>query len=727
MLSKEGEYSTVNPILPLIKPQTIMVKFTQLIVCAWTLAILLPMGVHAQTKLWGVGASAGQMEGAFQNSFAQSTTPGAYGPATWTALHVSQTSGSPSTYWTRSMLGYSQGNFIGQNPTPIPSPSQSDGVAIFDSDYMDNNGTPNIGSGTSVAPHRGELISPRIDLSGNSNTPLVIQFFSEYREFDITELSVSMSTDDGVTWSSPVDYRAYQSSSSPGMIRVPMHSITNSVTNLTQCRIRFTFDGNYYYAMIDDVTLEVAPLYDVAMGRSNSASQLLTGQGDFVKIGGNRYQSLNNIDLNDLSRWSWGGKVNNYGVNAFYPEDSLRMVVAINFFDDVNLPIQNVYLDTIFIDTLLSQNENFYLEYLDDLNFINLTIPGRYEVSYWLEHKHSDADPSNDTVFHVFNTTAGNDNYLSKARRALSDGSVFATRGIFPGGSPYVGFEYGSVFHFPLANTNTLFIDSVEFRYYIPNGYTGNSTETIYFNIYQVNDGGGSTPANGNVDEDELTLIGLQSVTLNGLGTVVTPGSFGLTGIKGFIDISDPLGGSLGILDNQGVYYITVQYEPSLTGGSSSINAFNSIWFGVDAYNYNHNTLFRGPDTIINPSPLRIKELNGTSSFFWTGFGANTVPSLGLYLSQPSSISPLPNNSNTQLNIFPNPTSNMLQVDIELLETMDVQYLITDVSGRVLHWSNHENISKQQTQINVTHLPPGVYFLTAQTSKGNTTKRFIKQ
>jgi hypothetical protein len=65
-----------------------------------------------------------------------------------------------NTYWERSLLGYSRGLYA--DTIPIVSPSQNNGVAIFDSDYLDNyDVVSSFPFGPAPTRHRGELISPR--------------------------------------------------------------------------------------------------------------------------------------------------------------------------------------------------------------------------------------------------------------------------------------------------------------------------------------------------------------------------------------------------------------------------------------------------------------------------------------------------------------------------------------------------------------------------------------
>ncbi len=166
---------------------------------------------RAGTPIWGVGSGVGVADAEFSNAFVQA---GSYNsgdnPTSWTALSVHENGGAVTpgaAYWTRSTLGYSQGAYW-SGTTPVGSPSQANGVAIFDSDFMDNNGVAgDFGLGTSPSPHRGELISPRIDLTGYTDSAIAVSFFGFYRNFNMSELSVSVSVDDGTTWAPAIDYR----------------------------------------------------------------------------------------------------------------------------------------------------------------------------------------------------------------------------------------------------------------------------------------------------------------------------------------------------------------------------------------------------------------------------------------------------------------------------------------------------------------------------------------
>jgi len=216
----------------------------------------------AQTNVWGVGSAIGVADAEFANPFVQATTYNAGdNPSSWTALTVSQSDGTitpGSAYWVRSTTGASQGAYWG-GQQPIISPSVGNGVALFDSDFMDNNAVAGaFGMGTSPAAHKGHLISPRIDLTGYTNVPLRVFFYEKIRRFQWTELSISFSVDDGASWGTAISFQNIPAVNSvfDGTEALDLTGATSGIANLTQCRLRFTFDGEYYFVMVDDISIQ---------------------------------------------------------------------------------------------------------------------------------------------------------------------------------------------------------------------------------------------------------------------------------------------------------------------------------------------------------------------------------------------------------------------------------------------------------------------------------------
>ncbi|WMX12683.1 MULTISPECIES: T9SS type A sorting domain-containing protein [unclassified Aureispira] len=722
-------------------------KKLRLLECAtFVLSFLLSVGAaNAQTKLWGVGASNGQADAEFQNAFVQSTTAGSYSATQWTALTVNENDAAVmpgNAYWVRSTTGISQGAYVG-TLNPANSVSAANGVAIFDSDFMDNGGVSTApGTGTSPAEHRGELISPRIDLTGATDSAIVVQFYSYYRPFRLTELSLSISTDDGTTWSTPVSIPALQptpqNSFVRGMVRAMFPSVTAGVANLSQCRLKFSFDGELYFSILDDIVIEMAPEYDIAIGLPDADAPTYFGVGDMVRIGNNAYNPLVNIDRYNLGEWLWGAKVINNGWKNILPADAPRVKCSIDFEDAVTGALTTgVYLDTIVggaTDSIKSNDRNGIglVDYLRDLDFIMNNGAGRYYVTYWVEHNNADGTPENDTIRHSFVITddqgGASSHYLSKARLANSDGRVFARSRIFPGGAPHSAFEYGSVFYFPKGMTDDIKIDSIDFRYYVPSGFTGAANQTMFINIYEYVDGSNGGASNGFVTGDELTQVGIGTMALTGLGTTVANGDYGLAVVRSFADASS--GGPMGPLSDGGFYYISVLTQPSLAGGVSTFG-FNDVPIhGVDRLNYAMNIGTTSNASPVAPSTMRVVDAAGSIDWFAGFTGFDEVPSIGLHLNSSALITgnqAILEAENATMSVYPNPVGNHLNVEVEFDAPIDVTYIMTDVSGRVVYLSQSKNVTSEKQTIDVSNLAMGVYFVTAETSEGVSTSRFIKK
>lgn len=579
-------------------------------------------------SFWGAGSAVGVADGEFANAFVNAGTfVSGDNPTSWTALSVNESDGAVTpgnAYWVRSLLGQSVGAYSA-GLQPMPSPSQANGVALFDSDFLDNGGAPlpgGAGAGTSPGAHTGSLISPRIDLSGYTDLPITANFYSEYREYQFNELSVSLSTDDGATWTT-IDYRNFQGSQSPGFVSVNFLDVTAGVANLTQCRMKFTFDGYYYYAMVDDVSLVETALHDLTIAMELDNGNNLRDSEYQLIISNNRHFPIAQMNTHHLL---FGANVKNYGANKVLESDNAMLNVEIQENQSgtwVAVHSQNTNIDTV--DTSVGT------KVWDTLNTTSWATIGDFRTRY-VTSLASDENADNDTVYHYFSI---NDNeYASKVSSGV-DEKPLATRQIFPGGTTFSSFEYGSMFEFSNLSNSPMSIDSISFRYYVPNAYTGPASTTLFLNVYRFEDGSNGGNADGFLDDDdgsELVLVGLTTVSLTGLGTTFPLGTYQVGVGENLVDAStgSPLEGL-----TDGYYLFTIMNQPSLTGGAATFDSNTSIWFGAsEEASYGINTGLTGVGEVIgHPSPLKVTDGTGTGVWNWIGFGASITPSLGVHLS----------------------------------------------------------------------------------------------
>tara|TARA_B100001287_G_scaffold7931_1_gene6218 strand:- start:274 stop:2874 length:2601 start_codon:yes stop_codon:yes gene_type:complete len=557
--------------------------------------------------IWGAGAATGGDDGEFNG-----------GLLGWSTISINDLNGVPGdALWTYSSTGISQGAYWGSQ-NPIASPTLDNGVAIFDSDFMDNGGVAGaFGTGSSPGPHKGELISPIIDLSGYTNEALSVDFYCQWRSYVVNEFSVSLSTDNGTTWST-VDINILlpspQNAANEGWVSAVFSDITVGVNDLTQCRIKFSFDGNYYYAMVDDVSINIAAIHDLTIALESPNGNTLADKFKEVQVTNNRHFIESQINTHHLI---FGANVKNFGVQNVLPTDGAQLNVQIQINEAgewISVHDQNVDIDTVYT------NEGRIV--IDTLNSTSWLQEGDFRTRYTTQLS-SDLNATNDTVFHYFSI---NSSYMSKVDIDTL-GRPAHTRPIFPGGTEFSSFEYGSMFELSNTENEDLNVDSISFKYYVPSTFNGPESQSVVVWVYRFEDGLG--PNDGILDESELTAVGVGIAELNGIGTTISNGTYG----SGATEILNPVSGSVMDELSDGYYLISLALNPSLTGGSATFNADNSIWLGAsEQKNYSMNAaLTQDGDIVAHPSPLRILDATGSGDWNWIGFGADIVPSIGVH------------------------------------------------------------------------------------------------
>jgi hypothetical protein len=155
---------------------------------------------------------------------------------------------------------------------PILSPTWSNGFVIFDSNFWDNPDNPCspdfFGTGLAPSPHLALLTTPSIDLTGIDNVGLIFhQYIKDYQ----AETRVEVSVNQGV-WQTVFENDLFpnESTSLDDMQRVVISGLAD---NQSDVRIRFVFEGSYYFWMLDDI--QVVQLDD------NNMSARWSTYGDF--------------------------------------------------------------------------------------------------------------------------------------------------------------------------------------------------------------------------------------------------------------------------------------------------------------------------------------------------------------------------------------------------------------------------------------------------------------
>lgn len=219
----------------------------------------------------------------------------------------------------------SRGNFSGinNNPptnTPILSTTASNGFMIFDSDYLDNGGTGNFGSGSAAAPHVGRLTTDTIDLTNFTSLELKFEMYA--RRF-FSDWLVAFSIDGGVTFTDTIEFfsdAVVPVNSATADNEVALANVSNIIGGQANVVMQFIFDGTpgnangngYYFWMLDDIELRTPP-----------ANQMLftTWQGapaqDMIYNGnGAEYPKYGIMHTNQIVPVEFDANFYNYGTNT---------------------------------------------------------------------------------------------------------------------------------------------------------------------------------------------------------------------------------------------------------------------------------------------------------------------------------------------------------------------------------------------------------------------------
>lgn len=170
-----------------------------------------------------------------------------------------------------------------------------------------------------------------------------------------------------------------------------------------------------------------------------------------------------------------------------------------------------------------------------------------------------------------------------------------------------------------------------------------------------------------------------------------------------------------------------VSFSCANPNGLYENNLYNTYLPGGYEINYGLNA----PYAAAIPSPSRIKTISSNNEevsnvWNWIGFGAYIVPSIGLHLSQVAVAVENIAHESANFSIFPNPSSDIINVSLRFETATTAQIIITDISGRVVRLQTQKEAMNENLAFHIADLSAGVYFISVKTETDVSTQRFIK-
>ncbi len=609
---------------------------------------------------------------------------------------------------------------LGLNDPIVSNTTRGRGAAIFNSDYLDGRGVSGEGwlgtPGTGQAPsdgdgHCGELWSPTMDARGFSNMSLV--FTQVYRHNAssgtmpcFASTAVSWSNDNGVTWKDTICIRenevlgTYMQSvvSGPNSASVATNSsriairLPNSV-GTENFRVKFIFDGDYFFWMVDDVelaqinnNLTIDPTYV----STTPAYATPRAQTDSVVFATN---VLN----------TGASKATNVKLTAFVLNDSSQQVV---FTQTANLGTINAGAQ--------SGRYTFPLKWGYPKSGTGTKF---FYTGYRVTSDTTDQFTSNDTLRSLF--TLRDSVYRTYF---FKDGLSYLS-GYRPGNTSWTGTEPHSWKVGTVAYTSSVGTAvSVSMNISSLSTFVGRTFDAVLYKWTDTNN-------DYQVQESERTAVAYaQRTVATGNANPFTMYWQNATGNK-------PV-----YLDANATYLAMFEF----TSNSSTDDLFfifsESQWMNanMDAYAKSGKPRYYGVLNSNANTPAAVWRTNlfAGNKYFPTTAGVdpgrdtvssnNIVPNMSMTIWPGRVDNKEVLSDNNKMAIFPNPATDQINVDLNLeRQESEILLRIIDVDGRFVMEKEYHDVKQGLFELNVSHLPSGTYSLQLQTLDAYKTKRFV--
>ncbi len=559
-------------------------------------------------------------------------------------------------------------NQSGNLGSPISSPTRSNGFMIFDSDYLHSDGDrATNGQGTVPAPHIGRLRTDTIDLSAHNGAEL--GFYMYARRFQ-SAWYVAISTDGGATFSDTVE--AFPANEVPVNSSTPSNAyyrtnISSIVANQSEVVLEFIFDGTVsnsngsgrYYWMIDDIELLTPPANLLTFVRATAPGT--TGEApahDVIFDGDGSYPKYMHLAGKQKVPITFDSNIYNYGTNA---QTNVQLAVEV-------IDANNNLVTTVLSPPVASLNA-YDTAYYTTLTTAPWTpaIDGDYRIVY---------KAISDSISQAATPTADTFNLFVGPKYSIDDGVADNYFGTNTGTNGMIAI--GTLFNLEdpdtAGNQGKVYLQGIEIQMSCLTDSTADMEIAIYDSAgFAFNAGfpGGTLPKFTRV----FSFDG--SVPCNLVNFSFEDGQ------------GEPLE-----LD-AGTYYVIASLFPNATDGV--------IRFANSA-NWNQ------------PSYASVFQ-NSNGSWF-SGFSNSTTfeaPHYRLIVANPTIN--LRESDLETFSVYPNPTSGKGFIEFDRPGQYSLK--VQSIRGELLMSQTHNLNAKEKIELNLTHLPNGIYLINITDAEQN--------
>ena len=576
------------------------------------------------------------------------------------------TSACEAAVWKVAVNGYSRGAY-GENW--VNSPTACNGAAYFQSDSLDTGGAVD-STGPCPAHQFNHFTSPRIDLSHvDPGQAVSLQFYSAARQY-YSKFWVAWSGDDGLTWDSTEinqDLKVNDNHFSRKM-RVRLKGLENS----DQVRVRFIYDANYYFWVLDDIKIVKLEDHNIKLP---IASNWFAGP---VMAQNQKEQKATNIWMTDVE--NGGGK------------DATNVALTVSVRDTTTQALVYTYKHEIGDIASGDTVQNIVNQ---SLTFETPDQAGVYEIEYRITMDSADYDDADNVKKILWMVTDSTWAYDIAYTNAYSLNEGFLDR-----------FS-GSIYRMENDARNKTF-DMVQFAL-SPGGdeLAGKGIEARVYEFEDVNNDkqvnttemtGGSFIAVGDLILDsagaKIYTVRLNDLNNNPTRIEMKPGKSYMVGVHFFNDISNSH--LFHGVDENYNYYAT-EYAQSI--------------FDEEKY-YRPVSIFQRTDVLadFNISRDRNIVLGNYSRVF-------TPDRLATGNKQPLL-------AHDAVSVFPTIADNNVNIEFNFANATQADIQLIDINGKVVYQTTVQHALDQTENIRFGALQAGNYLMKVTTNAGLITKQF---
>ncbi len=652
--------------------------FTNLVAASLMLGTV---GATAQTQIWPTAdtntINASQFKGAASLfTITRTDTVVPVGHKGWytKGLTSANAAKKDSSVWKWNTNGTSLGAYGAGSL--ITSPTVANGAVTFDSDWLDNKGVAlpaGDGIGQSPSPHSGELVSPIIDARGFSNVTL--RFNQVYRNYAAATY-VSWSEDSGRTWKPNVrlnaDIAANGATAANAIANV---KLTGSV-GTSGFRVKFIFDGDYYYWSVDDVKL-ISITQDLKVNT-------------FFAIAPSYITQKNQVEdmkfLLDVA--NAGNTTTNVKVKLFV------------YRVDAGPVLTQIYTDSLSYGTVRSDTtiEN---KFLPGKLLASALTPGQYYGRYRIASDSVDQNPANDTLGFGF--------MVSDSLYWKESASVSVTRpsdAYWTATEPHA-WRTGNYYYVKTGVGHT--ISALTVRLGDPSLIKG---QRVSAGLYEWVD--------ANLDD----VVQPGERTLVAFGDTLIPQNQAVGNIWLTLGLKDINTQRWFYAANNKQYLAMMEFDPTATAINMTIGYCRGF-HDYGATVYMTDSLYRAGVAGFRPSYAPILGKKVDTDWSTIAFGYGLVPTVRMTM-YPFRVKDETLSIDNKIEVFPNPAKDIATISVDLPRVVAaVAVQVLDNNGRLIQEQLFNNVQKDNLNLNIENLASGTYMLRILTPDGTRMKKLV--